>query len=99
VIVETWYGYCLAPQRSMALDAEWLEMVTAFAAKENISAMLTSDYGCFLQEGGRLSTGRRSGLAHGCVDALAGADRHLAALIPPRTPVFIEARQHTPPLL
>jgi hypothetical protein len=53
-IIETWYGYCLAPQRSMALDAQWLEMVAAFAAKENINAMLTSDYGCFLQEGGTL---------------------------------------------
>jgi hypothetical protein len=51
-IVETWYGYCLAPQRSMKLDSEWLELVAAFAAKESISTMLANDYGCFLQAGG-----------------------------------------------
>ncbi|MBI5957234.1 MAG: MerC domain-containing protein, partial [Chloroflexi bacterium] len=39
-IVETWYGYCLAPQRSMELDAKWLELTAAFASKENFSAML-----------------------------------------------------------
>jgi len=51
-IVETWYGYCLAPQRSMKLDSEWLELVAAFSAKESISTMLANDYGCFLQAGG-----------------------------------------------
>jgi hypothetical protein len=53
-VVETWYGYCLAPQRSMDLDATWLELVAAFASRENMSAVLVSDYGCFLQEGGTL---------------------------------------------
>lgn len=53
-LLETWYGYCLAPQRSMELDAMWLETVTAFAAKERISAVLVNDYGCFIQEGGTL---------------------------------------------
>ena len=53
-LVETWYGYCLAPQRSMALDSEWLEVVVAFASKESISGVMPSDYGCFLQEGGTL---------------------------------------------
>jgi hypothetical protein len=53
-ILETWYGYCLAPQRSMELDATWLELTAAFAASTNISAILASDYGCFLQEGGTL---------------------------------------------
>ncbi len=51
-IVETWYGYCLAPQRSMELDATWLETVAAFAAQAHISAILPNDYGCFLKEGG-----------------------------------------------
>ncbi len=51
-IVETWYGYCLAPQRSMKLDAEWLDLVAAFSAKESITTMLANDYGCFLQPGG-----------------------------------------------
>lgn len=53
-LAETWYGYCLAPQRSMALDAEWLEVAVAFAQKESISGVMPSDYGCFLQEGGTL---------------------------------------------
>ncbi len=53
-LLETWYGYCLAPQRSMDLDAMWLETVTAFAAKERISTVLVNDYGCFIQEGGTL---------------------------------------------
>lgn len=51
-IVETWYGYCLAPQRSMKLDGLWLDMTAAFAAKESIPAMVVNDYGCFLQAGG-----------------------------------------------
>jgi hypothetical protein len=51
-IVETWYGYCLGPQRSMDLDATWLETVAAFAAKESINAVLASDFGCFVQPGG-----------------------------------------------
>ena len=51
-LAETWYGYCLAPQRSMDLDSEWLEVVVAFALKESISGVMPSDYGCFLQEGG-----------------------------------------------
>lgn len=53
-LAETWYGYCLAPQRSMDLDSEWLEVVVAFALKESISGVMPSDYGCFLQEGGTL---------------------------------------------
>ena len=53
-IMETWYGYCLAPQRSMDLDATWLEVAAAFAASHNISTVLASDYGCFVQEGGTL---------------------------------------------
>ena len=53
-ITETWYGYCLAPQRSMDLDAAWLETAAAFAQKEQISTLLTNDYGCFLQAGGTL---------------------------------------------
>ncbi|MBN1563950.1 MAG: hypothetical protein JXA10_08925 [Anaerolineae bacterium] len=53
-ILETWYGYCLAPQRSMELDATWLELSAAFAASHNISVVLASDYGCFVQEGGTL---------------------------------------------
>lgn len=53
-LLETWYGYCLAPQRSMDLDAMWLEAVIAFAAKERISTVLVNDYGCFIQEGGTL---------------------------------------------
>jgi hypothetical protein len=53
-IVETWFGYCLAPQRSMAMDATWLEVVAAFASTEKMSAVLVSDYGCFLQKGGTL---------------------------------------------
>jgi hypothetical protein len=53
-VLETWYGYCLAPQRSMKLDARWLEAVAAFAAKERITTVLVNDYGCFLQEGGTL---------------------------------------------
>ncbi|MBI5957727.1 MAG: hypothetical protein HY866_03260, partial [Chloroflexi bacterium] len=51
-IVETWYGYCLAPQRSMELDAKWLELTAAFASKENFSAMLAKDFGCFIEPGG-----------------------------------------------
>lgn len=53
-ITETWFGYCLAPQRSMDLDALWLETVVAFAAQTNISAVIANDYGCFLQPGGTL---------------------------------------------
>jgi hypothetical protein len=53
-IVETWYGYCLAPQRSMDLDGVWLETVAAFAAKDKMSAMFANDFGCFLQPGGTL---------------------------------------------
>jgi len=53
-LLETWYGYCLAPQRSMDLDATWLEAVAAFAAKERITTVLANDYGCFLQAGGTL---------------------------------------------
>lgn len=54
-ILETWYGYCFAPQRSMELDATWLELTAAFAASNNISTILASDYGCFLQKGGTWS--------------------------------------------
>lgn len=53
-ISETWYGFCLAPQRSMKLDSLWLETVVAFAAKERISAVLPTNFGCFLQAGGTL---------------------------------------------
>jgi hypothetical protein len=53
-IVETWYGYCLAPQRSMAMDSTWLEMISAYAASERIGGVLVADYGCFLQKGGTL---------------------------------------------
>jgi len=53
-IMETWYGYCLAPQRSTELDGLWLEATAAFAAKEQMTAVLESDFGCFLQEGGTL---------------------------------------------
>jgi hypothetical protein len=53
-ITETWYGYCLASQRSMAMDAQWLEVAVAFAAKERIAAVFPSDFGCFLQAGGTL---------------------------------------------
>jgi len=53
-IVETWSGYCLAPQRSMDLDGDWLETVAAFAAKDKMSAMFANDFGCFLQPGGTL---------------------------------------------
>jgi hypothetical protein len=53
-IVETWYGYCLAPQRSMDLDGVWLETVAAFAAKDTMSAVFANDFGCFLQPGGTL---------------------------------------------
>jgi len=53
-IVETWYGYCLAPQRSMELDSTWLEAVVAFAAKNQIDGVISSDYGCFVQPGGTL---------------------------------------------
>ncbi|MCZ7541358.1 MAG: hypothetical protein M5U29_15895 [Anaerolineae bacterium] len=56
-LLETWYGYCLAPQRSMDLDATWLETVAAFAAKERITTVLANDYGCFLQAGGTLFQG------------------------------------------
>lgn len=57
-LLETWYGYCLAPQRSMDLDATWLETVAAFAAQERITTVLANDYGCFLQEGGTLFQGK-----------------------------------------
>src|SRR5690554_548210 len=53
-LAETWYGYCLAPQRSMQLDAEWLETAVAFAARYGGSAVLPNDFGCFLQPGGTL---------------------------------------------
>lgn len=53
-IMETWYGYCLAPQRSMTLDSKWLEVVTAFAAQNGVSGVLTADFGCFVQAGGTL---------------------------------------------
>ncbi len=53
-IMETWYGYCLAPQRSMKLDGLWLRATAAYAAKEHFSAVLESDFGCFLQPGGTL---------------------------------------------
>lgn len=51
-IMETWFGACLAPQRSQKLDGKWLEMTAAFAAKERMTAMLASDFGCFVNEGG-----------------------------------------------
>lgn len=51
---ETWYGFCMAPQRSMDLDSLWLKTVVAFAAKERISAVLPTSFGCFLQSGGTL---------------------------------------------
>ena len=53
-MVETWYGYCLAPQRSEELDSMWLETALAFAAKERMAGVLVSDYGCFLNDGGTL---------------------------------------------
>jgi hypothetical protein len=53
-ITETWYGFCMAPQRSMELDSLWLETVVAFAAKEGISGVLPTSFGCFLQPGGTL---------------------------------------------
>ncbi len=52
LIMETWFGACLAPQRSQELDAKWLEMTAAFAAKERMQAVLASDFGCFVTEGG-----------------------------------------------
>jgi hypothetical protein len=55
-LAETWYGYCLAPQRSMKLDSDWLKAAVAFAAKENMAGAMTSDFGCFLQAGGTLAT-------------------------------------------
>lgn len=54
LIVETWYGYCLAPQRSMDVDSAWLDATVAYAAEEGASAVLVRDMGCFLQEGGTL---------------------------------------------
>lgn len=51
-IVETWYGACLAPQRSQELDAKWLELAAVFASKERMSGVLASDFGCFVSEGG-----------------------------------------------
>lgn len=53
-IVETWYGYCLAPQRSMKLDALWLDTAVAYAARQPGGVVLMNDYGCFLREGGTL---------------------------------------------
>ncbi|MBN1201929.1 MAG: hypothetical protein JXJ20_08755 [Anaerolineae bacterium] len=53
-ISETWYGFCMAPQRSMALDAQWLEVVVAFAAKEGITGVMPNSFGCFLSPGGTL---------------------------------------------
>jgi hypothetical protein len=55
-IVETWHGYCVAPQRSMDLDAMWMDAALAFAAKEQITGVLVNDAGCFLQPGGTLYT-------------------------------------------
>lgn len=51
-ILETWYGACLAPQRSQELDGDWLELTAAFAAKEGMAGVLASDFGCFVKEGG-----------------------------------------------
>jgi hypothetical protein len=56
-IVETWYGYCLAPQRSMDLDSKWLDVTAQYAAKEQFSAMLVKDFGCFLTPGGTFRQG------------------------------------------
>lgn len=55
-INETWYGACLAPQRSQKLDGLWLETVAAFAATEDIATVLASDFGCFVNEGGTRTT-------------------------------------------
>jgi len=53
-ITETWYGACVAPQRSQDLDAKWLAATIAYAAQGGMDAVLSSDLGCFLQEGGTL---------------------------------------------
>ncbi len=53
-ITETWYGACVAPQRSQSLDAKWLAATVAYAAQGGIDAVLASDLGCFVQEGGTL---------------------------------------------
>ncbi len=53
-ITETWYGACVAPQRSQKLDAKWLAATVAYAAQGNIDGVLASDLGCFLQKGGTL---------------------------------------------
>jgi len=53
-ITDTWYGFCMTPQRSMKLDSLWLETVVAFAAKEQITGVLPTSFGCFLQPGGTL---------------------------------------------
>ncbi|MBN1681514.1 MAG: hypothetical protein JW966_14635, partial [Anaerolineae bacterium] len=53
-ISETWYGFCMAPQRSMELDAMWLDVVVAFAASEGFRGVLPNHYGCFLQAGGTM---------------------------------------------
>ncbi len=54
MISETWYGYCLAPQRSMALDADWLEVAVGFGAEFGAEAVLPTDFGCFIEPGGTL---------------------------------------------
>lgn len=51
-ITETWFGYCIAPQRSTEHDSLWLEAAVAFAGKESVTAVMASDYGCFIQQGG-----------------------------------------------
>ncbi|NDJ76008.1 MAG: hypothetical protein GYB65_07090 [Chloroflexi bacterium] len=54
-ITETWYGACLAEQRSMSLDSLWLEAVVAYADQNStVTAVLPNDSGCYLQEGGTL---------------------------------------------
>ena len=53
-ITETWYGACVAPQRSQNLDAKWLAATIAYAAQGRMDAVLASDLGCFLQKGGTL---------------------------------------------
>ncbi len=53
-ITETWYGACVAPQRSQSLDAKWLAATIAYAAQGGMDAVLASDLGCFLQKGGTL---------------------------------------------
>jgi hypothetical protein len=54
IISETWYGYCLAPQRSMALDGDWLKVAVEFGAEYGAAAVLPTDFGCFIEPGGTL---------------------------------------------